>query len=98
VAVKTAPYDIGDDLQLEATFTNSQDDEIDPTTVTLRVVCPDGVILAFDTGDMTNPSVGVYQVIYTVANGWGVYKVTWHGEGSFAVVEQDSFRVRKPAA
>lgn len=96
--VKQAPYDVGDDIQLEATFTDATDQLTDPTSITLELVCPDGSTITYAKVDLTNPSLGVWRRIYTVANGWGVYKVTWTGTGGFAIVEQDSFRVREPAA
>lgn len=96
--VKEPPYDVGDDVETTLTFADAAGTLTNPSGGELEYVCPDGETITVDLSDMTHPSTGVYKDVYTVANGWGLYRLTARGTGAFAVVDQSSFRVRKPAS
>ncbi len=77
-------YQVGDKVRLKATFTNIDEDAINPDTVTFRVKKPDGTVTVYS--DPVNSSTGVFYKDLTVdAAGIWTYKVI--GTGAVAVEE-----------
>jgi hypothetical protein len=96
MAMATA-YDIGDVVELEATFTNTSGGGVDPTAVKLTVRQPDGTETTYTYGvdsGVTSPSAGLYRfsLSLTAAGRW-YYR--WQGIGLAAAAEFTEFRVRE---
>ena len=91
----TNTYDKGDLVRIHATFTASSV-VADPTTVTLKVKDPDGVITTYTYGGgtVTKSSTGVYYKDVSVSNdGMWYYRI--EGTGAVQSAGEGSFRVRK---
>lgn len=97
MAVKPEPYDVGDDVDVEQTFTDAAGALIDPAMVTLKIYCPDGETVEVAKAAMSNPTTGLYVYTYRIANGWGVYELAWFGDNPFGIVGRDVFHVKRPA-
>lgn len=89
------PLDIGDVARCEMAWTDDGDLPINPTTVVLSVMDPDGVITAYTYPNaiLTNPSTGSYvgRVPCTAA---GLWKIRWVASGNIADATEDWFEVR----
>lgn len=86
-------YDIGDQVRVQATFTNSEGALTDPTVV-LTVERPNGSVSTVST---TNPSTGVYQgLVTTDAEGHWHYR--FQGSGALIAAEVGEFYVRRRRA
>lgn len=84
------PYDIGDRVTLDVTFTNAGGTATSPTTVTLQVTPPGGTAT---TVSNSAGATGVYTATYdpTVA---GIHYYRWAGTGALVVAEEGQFHVR----
>jgi len=76
--------DIGDDVELRVTFTDSAGGVANPTTVTLAERTPAGVETAVTTG-FSNPAVGIYthRVVGSTEGEWA-----WEIRGTGASYSQ----------
>ena len=97
----TAAHDIGDLRRLTVTFTNLAGTAADPTTVTFRLVRPDGTVVTYSTADspatITKSSTGVCYTDYAIAvSGRHVY--LWSGTGAIVTAEQGEFYARRNEA
>lgn len=83
------PYDIGDEVTLEATF--AVDGTLtDPSAVTCRVVEPDG---ALQTPAATRASAGVWRAVYSPTKS-GDHWYRFEGTGAAKAAEEQMFNVR----
>jgi len=96
VPVKPQPYDLGDEITIEARFANAADVLTDPAAVQVQLRCPDGAVINWTTGQLTHPGTGIYQRVYVIANGAGRYRVTSPAVGGVTIVGRNSFQVRDP--
>lgn len=87
-------YQTTETITLEATITDSAGAAVDPTTVVISVMKPDGT-LDVDGVAMTKDSVGSYHYDYTIPSDVGTYKsqVKATGATSKVTVEPDTFLV-----
>lgn len=87
-------YDIGNQIQLTATFTQvSNGSLVNPTTVTIQILDPSGVTTS---PTVSNPSTGIYTVLFTTTipgrHAWkakGTGTVIASGPGEFIVNTPD---------
>lgn len=86
-------YDIGDQVQVQATFTDSAG-TVTNTTVVLTVERPDGTVSTVST---TNPSTGVYRGTVTV-DAEGHWHYRFGGSGTIIAAEVGEFYVRRRRA
>ena len=86
-------YDVGDVAILSAEFKNSEDQLIDPTAVTVRVLKPDGTLVS-PAPTAVRDSQGLYhaEVHLDLAGRWR-YRVEGSGEAESA--EESHFDVRR---
>ena len=93
-------YDIGDQLRLTTTFTGLDGVATDPTTVTCRVVFPNGSAATYTYASPATSiiwvSTGVYAIDLTLDES-GEYKYRWYGTGLRAA-DQGRINVRKSLA
>ncbi len=92
----TAAYDVGDQRRLGVTFTDSAGTLADPTTVTLDMREPDGVVTAWTVtaGQIVKDSTGKYRADWTIAKeGRHVFK--WKGTGVVETAEEGEFYARR---
>ena len=90
-----ARYDVGDVARLTGTFTDIDDDVIDPETVACKVRKPSGTITTYTyDADITKSSTGIYYIdvdITEPGRWWNRYYSTGTGK---AAGEQE-FEVRE---
>lgn len=91
-------YDVGDVVKLTCSF-SVDEQETDPTTVTLTVKRPSGIVTSytFAAGDITKSSTGVYTMDIAITEP-GLWWYEWLGTGTAASAEQGNFVVRKRMA
>lgn len=88
----TNPYQIGNEILLKGTFTNSGGTLITPTTITLRIKNPAGTVTVVTTASLTNPSTGIYQ--YTLLlNVKGIWSYRFEGAGNVVVASEEEIFV-----
>lgn len=61
---------VGQQIKIDATFTNLAGDVTDPTTITAKLRSPDGTITTYVYGTdaaLTKVSTGLFRLLYTVA-------------------------------
>jgi len=85
-------FTIGQQLRLQCLFKDLNGVPIAPSTVTLSIRKPDGVVDYTGTG-VTNPSTGVYYRDYTPAV-WGEYQYRFVATGAVIVAVEGRFDVR----
>lgn len=83
-------YDRGDLVRLTATFTNDAGAATDPTTVTLRIKAPGGILSA-PTPAQDNPGVYHYDLDLNAVGPW-YYR--WEGTGVVQTAEESLLFVR----
>jgi len=98
----TEVRDVGDQEQLEVTFTNVSGNNADPSTVTLKIREPDGTITTWVNTDspapFTNPSTGVWRKDHTYTQE-GRHFIEWSGSGDLiAAVASDRWVRRSNVA
>ena len=92
-------FTIGQQLRLQCLFKDLNGVPIAPSTVTLSIRKPDGVVDYTGTGvtnpstGVTNPSTGVYYRDYTPAV-WGEYQYRFVATGAVIVAVEGRFDVR----
>lgn len=86
-------YDIGDAPQVTARFYDQDDALTDPTTVTAKLVEPDGT--QSDLAGISNPSVGVYTVSLPTIDQSGKHVVKFFGVGALVAAEEVAIEVRR---
>lgn len=80
---------VGNQRRIFRTFLDEDGNEVDPTTVQLEVERPSGTIDTYDLADLSNPSVGYYELDYLIGQA-GTFNYRWEttdptivAEGSF---------------
>lgn len=84
-------YDVGDEIEVTANFTNLAGTPANPTTVTLRVLTPAGVastVAASNTG-----TVGQYRGVISITEA-GTWRYRFAGTGAVTAAEEGAFVVR----
>lgn len=75
-------YPVKSVVRLSVLFsTIANDTPIDPTTVTLRILHPDGTETDILTADLTHSSTGSYYYDFITLNE-GRYRYRWQGDGA----------------
>lgn len=70
-------YELGTTIRLSVVFTDIDNVLVNPTSVTVNIHRPDGVVTAVDAGDINNPAVGYFNALYTtVIEGEHAYTFT----------------------
>lgn len=90
-------YSIGDAPTITATFLDLDGNLADPTTVTFAITnMATGVVVTHvsGSGEVTNPSVGVWKCALGVFTVSGRYAVKATGAGALAAVGRAEFVVR----
>lgn len=93
-------FDIGDEVQVTATFTDLDGDLTTPGAYTFQVQQPDGTEVSYDENDVEtdNPSTGVVTLTFTItANDPGRWYVRARGTAGLKAADEDWFYV-KPSA
>jgi hypothetical protein len=85
-------FTVGTKVTLEGTFKNKARELDDPTTVTVRIEDPDGVVTVIEHADITRVSLGVYEVDVLV-NREGTWWYRFEGDGDLVTAGDDRFRV-----
>ena len=89
-------YDIGDQVQLAAAFTDENGDPADPTEVTFRIRKPDGTTTAYVYGvdaTVVQTSVGNYTCTVDIDQS-GTWRYRWEGTEDPAAAGENIFTVR----
>lgn len=69
---------------------------VDPTTVILYVIQPDGTENQYTGGELDHPSVGRFNY-GVVASESGLWTYKWQGTGSVEVTSPDTFFIINPS-
>lgn len=87
-------YDIDDRIKIDATFKDDAGNAVDPTTVHLGIMYPDGTSVVYDKAaiEMVNDAVGYYSV-EIVAEASGKHRYRWLSLGPGAGAEEGYFWV-----
>lgn len=87
-------YDIGDEVRLTASFTQS-DVAVDPSTVSLTVQLPDGTSTTYTYAGstITRSSAGHYMKDVTPSQA-GIHRYRWTSTSNGAASEEGWFEVR----
>lgn len=87
-------YDIGDVVKIFSNFKQNGLD-MDPSTITLKVVRPDATSQSYTYagGTVVKDSTGNYHVDVAPAIS-GTYKYRWSSSGTGAAAEEGTFQVR----
>ena len=88
----TTLYDIGDAPTVTATFRNIAGDLTNPTTVTAKMVEPDGTQTTLSTP--SNTGTGVYTVTVPTFDQSGRHVVKFFGTGAIIAAEETPIDVR----
>lgn len=89
-------YDVGDVVRLDATFTDIDDEPVDPTTVTFRIREPDGALTAYVYGtdpEVVRSAAGVYHVEWSVTLP-GLHRWRFESTGTGQAAEESRFDAR----
>lgn len=89
-------YDVGDLVRVSGAFTDIDDEDIDPTTVTFKFTDPSGNTTAYVYGtdpEVVNPSKGHYHVDVSLDEA-GTWYYRWESGGTGQAAEEDSLVVR----
>jgi hypothetical protein len=93
----TAAYDIGDLRALGVTFQNAAGSDADPTTITFRLLEPDGTVTVFVYGtdaEVVRDALGQYHVDWTLAQS-GRHVARWEGTGAVHASVEDELYARR---
>lgn len=93
-----AVYQIGDILRLQVAFTDANDAAVDPTTVTLSVLEPDGTESSYTYGaaQVVKSATGTYYYDLSVDQA-GRHYYRWSAGGAYVAVDEGSFHISKSA-
>jgi hypothetical protein len=84
-------YQIDSEVTLSTLFTASDGvTPIDPTTVTLYIVAPDGTEMELTGSDLAHPSTGSFSYGVLV-NQSGIWIYKWQGAGAVDVTTPDTY-------
>lgn len=89
-------YDIGDLVRVSGAFTDVNDADIDPTTVTFKFTDPSGNTTSYTyvtDAEVVKDSTGHYHVDVSVDEA-GTWYYRWESGGSGQAAEEGSFVVR----
>jgi hypothetical protein len=87
-------FTIGQELRVQCTFKNASAALANPTTVTLKIMKPDGTLAGTWTGgDLTNSSAGIFYRDYT-PDVFGRYRVRFDSTGTPKVATEGFFDVK----
>lgn len=90
-------YDLDTLIELTGTFTTSAGAPINPTTVTLRLRTPDGIVTTYTGAQLGNPAVGVFTLDFQATqSGPHIYK--WQGAGNVEITNPDAYFSVNPSA
>ncbi len=84
-------YDIGDAPVATATFRNIAGVLTDPTTVTVKLLSPEGTQTTITP---TNPSTGVWSAQVPTFTAPGIWVVKFFGTGAVVAAEETKMQVR----
>lgn len=93
-------FDVGDSVVFTSTFRNSSRALTSPSTVTFRVINPNGDVDTYTTpsGSITNPSTGVFKLTYTITSNLpGLWSVRAKGTAGLVTAGEQQFEVRRSA-
>ena len=96
----TTTYDIGDTRRLQATFKDINQALTDPTTVTFKMVEPDGAVTTYVFGtdsELVKDSTGVFHVDWPITK-QGRHSWSMAGTGTVAQKEEGEFYVKRSNA
>lgn len=93
MAAKTDPYDIGDEVVFYVDFTDTAGAAANPTTVTLKVMKPDGTTNTYTGGTVSNPTVGRFEKP-VVLDQEGRWWYRFEGTGAVAISAERYVQVR----
>jgi hypothetical protein len=83
-------YEIDTMLQLTGTFADALTGQLaDPTTITLYLQPPTGVLQTITGGSLTRISTGVYTYTFTASIS-GAWSYKWQGTGAVVVTSPDT--------
>ena len=87
-------YDVGNQVQLAAVFTNTAGAATDPTAITLRVRLPDNSVQTYTyaAAQVVKSSTGNYYYNYTTTQ-YGVHYYRFEGTGALTAASDNSFTV-----
>jgi hypothetical protein len=92
-------YDVGDQPIVTATFRDEADVLESPSTVTVKVIEPNGTQRATVTtpdASITNPSTGVFAYTFPAAlDQSGIWRVKFAGTAGLVAAEEIEFMVRR---
>lgn len=90
-------YDVGQLVPVTGLFEEADGDDIDPSTITLRVLSPSGINTVYVYGGspdtIDKDSVGNYHVDIS-ANEVGDWYYAWRSEGSGQAAQEGQFVVK----
>lgn len=91
-------HDIGDQVRISGVFTNAAGTATDPTTVTLKLLRPDGTVttLVYLTDvELVRDSAGNYHAdVIPVAGENGIWWFRWAATGAVQAADEQAFFVR----
>lgn len=91
-------YQLDTLVELQTTFTDADGALVNPTTVTLYIRTPDGIVTAYTGGNIGHPSTGLYTFDVN-ANQSGPWIYKWQGTGAVEITSPDVyFQVEQSAA
>lgn len=88
-------YYLGTTIRLSGAFSDPASAPVDPSSVTVKVLAPDGSVTTFVYGvdsALIKDDVGLYHLDY-LADQAGEYCHRWEGTGAATVVTQAQFNV-----
>lgn len=92
-------YDVGDQIKLTASFTNSSNVAADPTTVTVKTKSPAGTTTTYVYGtdnEVVKAGTGSYYILLTLSSA-GMWYVRFAGTGAIVAAVEEAVGVRESA-
>ena len=89
-------YDIGDLPRVKATFTDLDDTNVNPTTVSVTVLKPNGTSATYEYGtdeEVVREATGIYYIDVSVDQS-GRWRYRWESTGTGQAAEEGTFRVK----
>ncbi len=94
MAVKTEPFDVGDDVTLYTDFYNAAGTLATPASYDLTVQKPDGTETTYNVAALTNPSTGRVEKLITIDQS-GLWYFRYRSLTTPKVAREAFFRVRE---
>lgn len=90
-------YDIGDQVRLCVTFSDSDGVAVDPTVITLKYATPAGAVTTLVYGTdaaVSREATGEYyaDIVPTTA---GIWRYRWYSSGTITAAAEGNFSVRR---